>query len=169
MLVRIGGRYEALGSGQRVPLDANVDARSGTIVINVPGNAVTGATQTATLSKGIFRVSQSRRGAKASTSIRLQTPRGKKRACAARKGPPKGIVRTLNGNVNGSFAVDGAAARATVRDGSWTLTDTCKGTRVKNVRGRVTVKVKRSRRTVTVRPGRSYLAKARLFAARGRR
>lgn len=163
------GRSVALTSGRRIPLNTTVDARNGTITVVVSVNAVTGATATATLADGIFRVNQRRRGATAATSIALRTPRGKARACAARKGPPKGIVRTLGGTVNGSFTVVGKAATATVRDATWVLEDTCSGTRVRSVRGNVSVKGRHYRRSITVRPSRSYLVKARLFGAKQRR
>jgi hypothetical protein len=77
-------------------------------------------------------------------------------------------VRTLTGKVNGSISVVGKAATATVRNASWTVTDLCSGTKVKNRRGSVTVKARRSRKEVTVRPGGTYVAKARLFAAKRR-
>jgi hypothetical protein len=169
VLVLRDGRSVALASGRRIPLNTTVDARGGTIEVTVSVNAVTGETQAATLSKGLFRVRQRLRGATATSSIVLRTPPGKRRACAARKPPPKGIVRTLGGTVKGSFTVVGKAATAGVRDATWVLEDTCSGTRVRSVRGNVSVKGRHDRRSITVRPSRSYLVKARLFGAKQRR
>lgn len=162
--VLVNGR--PLTSGRRLPFGTNVDARNGTLTINVAVNALTSATHSATVSKGIFQVSQRRRGATASSSITLETPRGKNRVCAARRGPPKGIVRTLKGAVTGSFTIVGKVATATVRNASWVVEDGCKGTRVRNIRGRVSIKRKSAKRAKTVRPNRSYVVKARLFGAK---
>jgi hypothetical protein len=56
-----------------------------------------------------------------------------------------------------------------VRDASWVIEDGCTGTRVRNVRGGVSVKRTRAKRAKQIRPGGSYLAKARLFGAKRNR
>jgi hypothetical protein len=50
---------------------------------------------------------------------------------------------------------------------TYTVADTCDGTRTKVTKGRVSVKL--GKRTKIVRAGRSYLFKAKLFGARGSR
>ena len=52
----------------------------------------------------------------------------------------------------------------TGRNATWTSEDRCDGTLTRVRRGRVSVRA--ARRTVTVRAGRAYLVKARLFGAR---
>ena len=55
----------------------------------------------------------------------------------------------------------GAASNAT-----FSVTDRCNGTRTKVTKGRVRVFDRARKRTVTVRAGRAYLAKARIFRVR---
>jgi ferric-dicitrate binding protein FerR (iron transport regulator) len=57
-------------------------------------------------------------------------------------------------------------ARGSIKglNASYTVSDTCTGTRTRVSKGRVSVKV--GKRTRTVRAGQSYLIKARLFGAR---
>ena len=84
--------------------------------------------------------------------------------------PAKGVVRTLSASAKGLFRVNGGASRAEGRNAAWQTTDRCNGTVTRVTRGRVTVYDKARRRTVTVRAGHRYLARARLFQARkGRR
>jgi hypothetical protein len=157
VFIIIDGRSVALGASTSLALGSVVDARGGTIVINVAGG------QSVTLSQGMFQVTQNAAG----NNVALQTPPGRARACARR--PPKGAVRQLGGTAKGTFRVLGAAATATVRNGVFRVQDTCKGTKVTNVKGTMTVLAKGSRRTKTIRPGRTYVIKARLFGARRRR
>ena len=49
---------------------------------------------------------------------------------------------------------------------TWVTQDRCDGTRTDVGKGRVTVLNRETRRSITVRSGRSYLVKAKLFAAR---
>ena len=84
--------------------------------------------------------------------------------------PAKGVVRTLSASAKGLFRVNGGASRAEGRNAAWHTTDRCNGTVTRVTRGRVAVYDKARRRTVTVRAGQRYLARARLFQARkGRR
>ena len=65
------------------------------------------------------------------------------------------------------LAVTSARAAPPANDHSkratWSTTDRCDGTLTSVRRGRVSVLDRRRRREVTVRPGRVYLARARLF------
>ena len=97
----------------------------------------------------------------------LRTPPGSARACAASSAPRKGVVRRLTIAAKGVFRTVGAAAPAKGRGATWSIADRCDGTLTRAIRGRVSVR--HGSRTVTVRPGRSYLARARLFGARIRR
>ena len=62
----------------------------------------------------------------------------------------------------------GGAATATVRNATWPVGH-MPGTRISNARGNVSIKGKRATRGITVRPGRAYLVKARLFGTKLRR
>lgn len=70
-------------------------------------------------------------------------------------------VRRLWGDGKGSFRTTGRHAAATVRGTRWLVEDRCDGTLVRVRRGRVEVRDLERRRTVIVRAGHSYLARAR--------
>jgi hypothetical protein len=103
----------------------------------------------------------------------LQSAPGAEAACVRTRaaGPIKGrgrnTVRGLTATTQkGLFRIVGAAGISTARDATWVTQDRCDGTRTDVGKGRVTVLNRATRRTVTVTAGRSYLVKAKLFAAR---
>ena len=55
---------------------------------------------------------------------------------------------------------------ATARDATFNTTDRCDGTLTEVGRGRVTLAVKGRPKPITVRAGRAYLVKAKIFAVR---
>jgi ferric-dicitrate binding protein FerR (iron transport regulator) len=75
---------------------------------------------------------------------------------AKRKRP----VRRLWGNGKGRFTTKGRYSSATVRGTKWLVQDRCDGTLTRVLRGIVLVRDFRARKNVSVRAGRSYLAKA---------
>jgi hypothetical protein len=87
------------------------------------------------------------------------------RGCRSRV-PAKGAVRSLVSSARGLFRVTGGASRAQGTNAAWRTTDYCSGTVTRVTRGRVKVYDKALRRTVTVRAGQRYQARARLFQAR---
>jgi hypothetical protein len=68
-------------------------------------------------------------------------------------------VRQLWGNGAGSFRTRGRYASATVRGTKWLTADRCDGTLTKVVRGVIQVSDFPQRKQITVRAGKSYLAK----------
>jgi hypothetical protein len=157
-----------LASAASLPVGAVVDARKGSLTFASAADA-SGGVQSATLAAGIFRIRQSRATgtAAAPTDFVLVTPRGLGRACASRRTrPAKGVVRTLSVTATkGVFRTVGAKSVATAtRGAAWTTSDRCDGTLTTVRRGQLSVHA--GRHTVTVRGGHSYLARARLFAAK---
>jgi hypothetical protein len=151
-----------------LPVGAVVDARKGRLVLRTAGRR--GRSQSARIAAGIFQIKQdrARRGRVAATDLVLRTPPGSARACAAAGAPRKGVVRRLTVAAKGVFRTVGAAAPAKGSSGAtWSIADRCDGTLTRSIRGRVSVR--HGGRTITVRPGRSYLARARLFGAKLRR
>jgi hypothetical protein len=69
-------------------------------------------------------------------------------------------VRRLWGSGRGRFTTRGRYSSATVRGTKWLTQDQCNGTLTRVVRGVVRVVDFRRHKTVNVRAGRSYLAKA---------
>ena len=75
-------------------------------------------------------------------------------------------MRTLVGSGTGSFRTLGGASTTTITSGNWIVSDRCSGTVTEVGRGTASVYNKGTRKTVKVRAGQSYTAKAQLFAAR---
>lgn len=159
-----------------IPVGSTVDARKGTVAMASELNG-RGAERSARLSAGIFQIRQQRakRGTSASvsTDLVLQSAPGAEAACArsSRSGPIKGrsrnTVRSLTATTTkGLFRVVGGAAITTAPDATWVTRDRCDGTRTEVGRGRVAVYDRETKKTVRVPSGRSYLVKAKLFAAR---
>jgi hypothetical protein len=164
-----------------LPVGTVVDTRKGSLAMQstVDGRRIGsgGRRQSATLAAGIFLIRQQKLtpGArtKIPTDLVLQSAPGAEGACVrtGASGPIKGrgrnTVRSLTaGTEKGLFRIVGAAGISTATDATWVTQDRCDGTRTDVGKGRVSVLDRETRKTVTVRSGRSYLVKAKLFAAR---
>ena len=148
-----------------VPVATDVDARDGSVrLTSARGRR---ATQSATFSAGLFTVLQ-RRARRAITELRLKG--GDFRQCSAAAAASSSgsaqrrlrrrSIRRLRGRGRGRFRTRGRYSAATVRGTDYTVTDRCDGTLTTVRRGVVAVRDFRRRRTITVRAGRSYLARA---------
>jgi hypothetical protein len=165
VLVRLpgGAGFVPLGGLTSVPVGATVDTRKGAMTIRVSQG---GTTRDARLAAGIFKIRQ-RPKARAADLI-LVSPPGAETPCrrAMARKPVKGIVRQLSIAGKGIFRTVGAAASVTGTDASWVLTDRCDGTLTKVTKGKVSIRLKGRKQPLTLKAGRSYLMRARLFAAR---
>jgi hypothetical protein len=177
--------FVPLKGNATLPIGTTVDARKGKLAVTsaVDGRRIGagGTTQTAEVAAGIFRIVQERVAAASkahvSTDFTLQSPPGIEGACVQvpGTGPLKGrgrsVVRTLSASINkGVFRLVGAAGTATARSSaSWAVEDRCDGTRTGVGRGKIAVVASAARgaKPVTVKAGRSYLIKARLFSSLG--
>jgi hypothetical protein len=160
-----------------VPIGSEIDSRKGQLELKTAAKydkqGQTSGLQQGRFAAGMFAVRQAAKrkaGAsrKPSTQLVLLTPPGSARACAANSvvRPIKGVVRTLSSVAKGNFTTVGGASTTTATNGSWIVSDRCNGTMTEVGRGKVTVRDVKLKKTVTVRSGQGYLAKARLFAAR---
>jgi hypothetical protein len=70
------------------------------------------------------------------------------------------VIRALWGDGKGRFQTRGRFAAATVRGTTWRVEDRCDGTLTTVTKGVVAVRDFRLRRTIVVRAGQSYLARA---------
>jgi hypothetical protein len=70
------------------------------------------------------------------------------------------VLGLLNGSGHGRFTTRGRYSAATVRGTVWTVSNRCDGTLTHVTRGVVVVRDFRRRKNITVRAGRSYLARA---------
>jgi hypothetical protein len=80
------------------------------------------------------------------------------RALAARLS--RRVLQTLHASAGGNFRSRGRYSAATVRGTAWDTIDRCDGTLTRVQRGTVIVNDFARHKTVTVRAGHSYLAKA---------
>ena len=86
---------------------------------------------------------------------------------AKKKKGPKSVLGKLWGSGKGKFRTGGKYSSATVRGTIWLVEDRCEGTFTKVKRGTVQVRDLRRKKTVTVKAGHTYLARA--ATQRGRR
>jgi CSLREA domain-containing protein len=164
---RLGGPFIPLEEASEIPVGAFVNARRGTVRVTSAVNSA-GATQSGNFSRGLFQVLQSRR-ASARGLTELVLKGSSFRSCRARGGGrsasaaqlSRRTVRRLRANARGRFRTRGRNSSATVRGTVWETIDRCDGTLTNVRRGRVAVRDFRRKRTVLVRAGKSYLARAR--------
>ena len=155
-LVRLKGTttFVAVTALSSIPVGSELDLTKGRVQLT--STAAGGATQTAVFYQGRAVIGQT----SAATPVTTLTLSGPlvcpKRKSAAKK--PK--QRSLWGNGKGNFTTNGKYASATVRGTFWLTQDTCSGTLVRVRSGTVKVLDRVRHRTVTVRAGKSYLARA---------
>jgi hypothetical protein len=179
VLVRLpkGHGFVALSGAQQLPVGTQIDARRGTIRL-LAASQTAGKTQTGTFSGAVFKLGQTSKGRnKGLTTLSLLegVVRGgpSYASCRARRaGGPDGsgataarlnrrTLQLLHSSAKGRFRTKARYAAATVRGTIWDTADRCDGTLVRVRRGAVTVTDLVRHKTVTVRAGHSYLAKAR--------
>jgi hypothetical protein len=171
--------FVPLKGAVNVPIGATVDAKKGTLAVTAAANRL-GKTQTSNFYAGIFQVKQTlskkKPVAKSSTLTTDLILKGaspstcKSRAAAARiskkksKKPSKKVLGDLWGDGKGKYRTVGKHSAATVRGTKWLTRDRCDGTLTKVVRGIVSVRDFTRKKTIKVRAGHSYLARAQRVA-----
>ena len=152
------GKFHTLGAGESIPLGSTIDATKGKVRLTSAANAA-GKTQSGLFYQGAFVVTQTK-GSKPITQLALSgklscATKGKASAAARKK-----KVRRLWGDGHGSFRTKGKHGAATVRGTKWLTEDRCDGTLVRVKRGIVAVRDFAKRKTVLVKKGHSYVARA---------
>ena len=145
----------------QVPVASFVDSTEGAVSVTAGGSR---ARQSAIARGAIFSILQRRR-ARAVTDLNLKggnfrrcrgsTVRGGARAALSRR-----AIRRLRMRAQGNFRTNGRYSSNTVRGTIFTVTDRCDGTLTRVQRGVVVVRDFRLRRTIVLRAGKSYLARA---------
>jgi hypothetical protein len=162
-----GLTFIPLEEATEIPVGSFLNTRRGTVRLTAAVNTA-GRTQSGNFARGLFQVVQSRRrSARGLTELRLKgssfrrcrTRRSGRSASAAQLS--RRTIRRLRSNARGRFRTRGRNSSATVRGTRWETIDRCDGTLTKVTRGRVAVRDFRRKKTVIVRAGKSYLAKAR--------
>jgi hypothetical protein len=168
------GRRTRLTGGATIPVGSRIDTRKGRVELTSAATGTGTKTQTAQFYSGTFKIRQSvpkgNRAAALTTDITLAgvsrsqcaSARGASAASVSRK--KKGahaVLGKLWGNGKGKFRTNGKYSSATVRGTIWLTAERCDGTLTTVKRGRVSVRDRRRHKTVTVKAGHSYLARAR--------
>jgi hypothetical protein len=154
VLIKTSKGFEPLGSRQ-IPVKSVLDTTKGEVSLTTARNAK-GATQSGRFAAGLFQVLQSRKTGL--TDLKLT---GSLSGCGKASASARRKTRKLRSNAKGRFRTRGRYSAATVRGTKWDTTDSCKGTLTRVRSGTVSVRDFPRRKTVTVRAGKSYLAKAR--------
>ena len=168
------GLRAAEGRGEH-PDRSQLDTEEGRISLTSAADTGAVKAQTADFYQGIFQVKQAVPKKKPKKPQALvtdlvmkgQLPRsqcaplkGARAAAAGKKKGPKSVLGLLWGNGKGKFRTSGKYSSATVRGTIWLTQDRCDGTLTKVTRGMVQVRDFRLKKTVTVKAGKSYLARA---------
>jgi hypothetical protein len=176
--------FVPLKGAANVPMGAQLDTRKGRVAVTSAHDTSGRAAQTADFYDGVFQVKQSVPRTKPKTPKALITdlvlkgepPRSEcapiKGASAAaatkKKRGGKSVLGSLWGSGKGKFRTNGKYSSATVRGTIWLTQDRCDGTLTTVKRGIVSVRDFKLRKTVSVKAGHSYLARAASGAKRSR-
>jgi CSLREA domain-containing protein len=151
--------FVTLSEGEQIPVGTTVDTRKGRVTLVAAANK-SGGTATSDFYDGLFKVTQTK-GKKPITVLalieKLTCGASGKKATVAKKKVRK---RRLWGDGKGHFRTEGKHSAATVVGTKWLVQDTCSTTLTKVVRGKVSVRDFVKRKTVIVRKGHKYVARA---------
>jgi CSLREA domain-containing protein len=151
-------RFVLLEAGRQVPMGTIVDTLKGRVTLVVAANKK-GKTATADFYEGIFKVRQTK-GAKPTTRLILTEKLSCRTAGKATTAAKKKRKRRLWGDGKGRFRTQGEYSSATVRGTIWLTQDHCDRTWTKVIRGKVAVRDFRRKKTIIVRAGKQYIARA---------
>ena len=182
VLIQVNGKFVPLTQLSKIPNGAVINALHGTLTLNT---AATGGTQHATLAakKGkakkpktqtgkfggaVFKVTQTHSGLATLRWSRAAKFKGAPTyaSCTTKKGKAvaaavsKKTLQLLHGSAHGKFRTKGRYSAATIRGTIWTIADRCDGTLVHAIKDTVSVDDLVLHKTITLRPGHSYLALA---------
>ena len=165
VLVKVPGTtgYVPVSDLTALPVGSLLDTRDGSITLRtaLPG----GKTQAAIFHGGLFEIRQPE-NAGGLTELVLRgaltgCPSAGARAAATSKKKKRKPPRRLWGSDSkGKFRTRGGSSVATVRGTSWYVEDRCDGTLTRVSKGSVSVYDRGRKRTVILRAGHSYLARA---------
>lgn len=157
--VRIAGTFVRLTSARAVPVGTLVDTTAGTVRLT---SAVPyGQSQSGRFFRGIFRIEQARSaGGLVNLVLRDNLNRSVCAAAARAAAVKRRVLGLLRGTARGRFRTTGRFAAATVRGTDWGVRDRCDGTLTVVRSGVVVVRDFRLHKSIVVRAGQTYLAKA---------
>ena len=159
--VLIGRTFVPLTEPRRLASGTEVDARQGTLQLSASGLR---GTMSATLSGAVWGVLQAGSGAsRGLVTLSLKegaVPGAPSYSGCKKPGRATSVLQSLHANVSGGFRVAGRFSAGATRAASWATSDRCNGTGTAVQRGTVLVSDFTRGRSVVVRAGVSYLARA---------
>jgi hypothetical protein len=165
VLVRPPGTsaFTPLAAARAVPVGTFVDTTAGRVKLTSE-NPAPGGVQSGQFFKGRFQIRQPASGGGLVNLVLLDTA-GRQVACKPSVGASAAALNTrilglLRGNAKGRFRTVGRFSAATVLGTNWGVRDRCDGTLTVVREGAVSVQDFVTHRTVIVRTGQTYLAKA---------
>jgi hypothetical protein len=149
-------RYVQLAEGEQIPVGTVIDVLKGRVTLVASDGK--GGTATADFYGGVFKLGQTNAGLTVLTLVeKLTCPKTGKKATASAKKKKK---RRLWGDGSGNFQTKGKHSAATVVGTKWLVEDTCTTTLTRVDRGRVSVRDFVKKKTVLVKAGKKYIARA---------
>ena len=181
VLIKLHGVFVPLTELRQIPNGTVINALHGTLTLITAGGTQHSTlstdakkkkkskvkTQTGKFGGAVFKVTQARSGL-ATISLVSNAFKGAPSfaSCKAKKGKAVGAavssktLQLLHSSAHGKFRTKGKYAAATVRGTIWTIADRCDGTLTHAIKDSVTVSDFVRHKTIILRPGHSYLAKA---------
>ncbi|HEX4108529.1 MAG TPA: fibronectin type III domain-containing protein [Solirubrobacteraceae bacterium] len=164
-----GQPFIPLTQAREIPVKSKLNTTKGTVELFSATTAHSTPTnlQSGDFNAGVFQVLQTRKQ-KGLTTLSLTGGLNRAKVCksahkaglaSAAKLSSK-VLRLLKSSAHGSFATRGSYSSATARGTQWKTVDQCNGTLTEVQRGVVSVEVLRTRRKITLKAGKHYLAKA---------
>jgi hypothetical protein len=185
VLLKLPGKgFVPLTAAANIPMGSQLDTRKGRVTLTTAADTAGKKTQSADFYDGIFQVKQTAPRQKPKKARALITDlvmkgqiarsqcaalKGARAAAANKKEGPKAVLGQLWGNGKGRFRTNGKYSSATVRGTIWLVQDRCEGTLTKVRRGTVSVRDFKRKKTVSVKAGHSYLARAQRAASKAKR
>jgi hypothetical protein len=168
-----------------IPVGSQLDTSKGRVELTSAADTGGVKTQASQFYDGIFQIKQAvpkkkpKKPAKLTTDLIMKGEiarsqcaplKGGARAAATKKKKgPKAVLGSLWGSGKGRFRTNGKYSSATVRGTIWLVQDRCEGTLTKVTRGTVQVRDFKRKKTVSVKAGHSYLARAQRAASKAKR
>jgi hypothetical protein len=151
--------YVKLTEAAHIPVGSSIDTRSGKVAISAA--QAKGKVTTANFYDGLFKLTQTK-GKKPLATLalieKLTGCKAKGKATIAKKKKVK--KRRLWGDGKGHFRTKGKNSAATVLGTKWLVEDRCTSTLTKVARGKVSVRDFVKKKTVLVKKGHRYIARA---------
>ncbi len=160
-----GQGFIPLTQARQIPVGSILDTTAGTVAVTA-ASPTPGRLYTADITAGVFQLLQ-HRGKQGLTQLTLMDKLSRNAVCAstgkkgsaARKLSNK-VLGLLKSSDHGKFSTRGAYSAATVRGTAYSVEDTCAGTLTKVTRGSVFVDYFRRHKTIVVKAGHAFLARA---------